>query len=140
MLTFKEKIKLQRQFNKQNKSFSRAETKARQIMTKAGIRYKYQKVISNMIVDFFFPKRLLVLEIDGPKHDQEKDSRRDAYIRSIGFNTLRFSNNQILTESTDLASEINAFPAKKVNLKKNKEILKSVGSWMNGEIFKNLRV
>ncbi|MGQ9610969.1 MAG: endonuclease domain-containing protein [bacterium] len=51
-----------------------------------------QKIISNYIVDFFFPKANLVIEVDGSQHyslaGKKKDELRDEYISLIGLKVL----------------------------------------------------
>lgn len=48
------------------------------------------------IVDFYLPKRKLVIEVDGGYHFSDemrkKDYARDKYLESRGFKTLRISN------------------------------------------------
>lgn len=57
-----------------------------------------QVVISGYIADFCCFKYRLVIEVDGPIHDQQKayDSTRDAHLLHRGYRTLRFTNQQVL--------------------------------------------
>ena len=55
-----------------------------------------QKVIGNYIVDFYIATAKLVIELDGSQHYEEKgvcnDANRDAFLNSLGFKVLRYSN------------------------------------------------
>ena len=55
--------------------------------------------IGNYIVDFYIPKKHLVIEIDGRQHltreHKEKDGERDEFLYKEGLVVLRFSNDSI---------------------------------------------
>ncbi len=55
-----------------------------------------QKVIGNYIVDFYIASHKLVIELDGSQHYEDKgienDTKRDAYLNSLGIKVLRYSN------------------------------------------------
>ena len=55
--------------------------------------------IGNYIVDFYIPKKRLVIEIDGRQHltreHKEKDGERDEFLNKEGLMVLRFSNDSI---------------------------------------------
>ena len=42
-----------------------------------GYKFRRQQVIGNCIVDFFCPRKALIVEIDGDTHDPEADAVRD---------------------------------------------------------------
>ncbi|MFH1259868.1 MAG: endonuclease domain-containing protein [Elusimicrobiota bacterium] len=58
-----------------------------------------QKPIGNFIVDFYCPKRNLIIELDGGQHYTEegkaKDNDRDKYLEGAGLRVLRFSDREI---------------------------------------------
>lgn len=60
-----------------------------------------QKPLGNYIVDFYCPKRKLVVEADGGQHFEEKgmeyDAERSVFLASLGLQILRFDNYEILT-------------------------------------------
>lgn len=61
------------------------------------------------IVDFYLPRPLkLVIEVDGSSHDnrQEYDKRKDAYLVRRGFTVLRVTNEQILSNPSELPFNI----------------------------------
>jgi len=64
-----------------------------------GYQFYRQKIIGNYIVDFYCPKKRLIIELDGGQHygeeGKKKDKKRDAYLKSIGLNILRFSDREV---------------------------------------------
>lgn len=50
-------------------------------------------------LDFFFPERMVAVEIDGSVHRLKKahDRQRDADFRSIGIKTIRISNKDVMS-------------------------------------------
>lgn len=58
-----------------------------------------QRIIGNYIVDFYCPKRRLIIELDGGQHYGEeglrKDKIRDAYLKNMGLKILRFSDRDV---------------------------------------------
>jgi len=62
-------------------------------------KWKRQVSIGPYIADFYCWKKLLVVEIDGSQHLENKDydKDRDLYFSSLGIRTLRFWNNEINT-------------------------------------------
>jgi len=62
-----------------------------------GFKFRRQDVIGNRIVDFFWPARGLIVEIDGHTHDAEVDAVRDTRMsRNFGFTTVRFTNDDVM--------------------------------------------
>jgi very-short-patch-repair endonuclease len=68
-----------------------------------GCRWYRQKPLENSIVDFYCPKRKLIVEADGAHHftkdGREYDAERDAELKELGLKILRFSNNDILKKT-----------------------------------------
>ncbi|WP_345238715.1 endonuclease domain-containing protein [Sphingomonas lutea] len=64
-------------------------------------KFRRQHPISNCVVDFACLDRRLVIEIDGAAHDRgnrpERDVRRDAFLRSRGFEVIRIPAREILS-------------------------------------------
>ena len=74
------------------------------------IKAHRQYNIGNYIVDFYIPKKQLVIEIDGIQHltkeNQEKDRARDEFLKKEGLAVLRFSNESIRKNFTDVCQII----------------------------------
>lgn len=58
-----------------------------------------QNVIGFYIVDLLIPEKNLIIEIDGEYHEdeeqQKKDKKREDYLRSKGYEILRFKNKEV---------------------------------------------
>ena len=67
-----------------------------------GIRFYRQKPLLDFIVDFYCPKAMLVIELDGSQHFEnahlERDRRRDRRLEALGLKVLRFNDRQVLLE------------------------------------------
>ena len=66
--------------------------------------------IGNYIVDFYIPKKQLVIEIDGIQHlteeHEEKDQTRDKFLEEQGLSVLRFPNESIRKNFADVCQII----------------------------------
>lgn len=62
-----------------------------------GLRVRRQQPFHPYIVDFVFMDAKLVIEIDGASHDidPDYDKRREEYLINLGFEILRFSNDDV---------------------------------------------
>jgi len=62
-------------------------------------KFKRQYPIGDYIVDFICKEKLLIIELDGGQHNQQKnivsDDIRTKYLESRGFKVLRFWNNDV---------------------------------------------
>ena len=69
-----------------------------------------QHNIGNYIVDFYIPKKQLVIEIDGIQHltseNKEKDHARDKFLEEQGLRVLRLSNESIRNNFTAVCQVI----------------------------------
>ncbi|MCL2446009.1 MAG: endonuclease domain-containing protein [Oscillospiraceae bacterium] len=91
-------------------------------------RWHRQRIIDSYIVDFYCPKAMLVIEVDGEYHDtpQQKayDKERDAYLAGHGLRVLRFQNIEI----DDHLPEVVAKIAQTSNFRQQALALSSGGS------------
>ena len=66
--------------------------------------------IGNYIVDFYIPQKQLVIEIDGIQHlseeHKEKDKTRDRFLEGQRLRVLRFPNESIRKNFTDVCQVI----------------------------------
>lgn len=65
----------------------------------SGYKFRCQYPIGNYIVDFVCREKKLIIELDGGQHNTIKgissDNERTEYLYSLGFQILRFWNNEI---------------------------------------------
>ena len=74
------------------------------------IQWNRQKVIGPYIVDFYCKRAKLIIELDGSQHyDPETaayDRQRTAYLNSLGYAVLRFSNTDVKTNLSGVCEVI----------------------------------
>jgi len=65
-----------------------------------GGRIRRQHIIDNYIADFVSLPKRLVIEVDGDIHDlqKEEDAARTARLNELGFEVIRFRNEQVLAD------------------------------------------
>lgn len=107
-------------YNKSLKSFARIK---RTISTKAEIRiwcellrnkkmlgfqFLRQRPIENFIADFMCKELNLIIEIDGYSHQfkNEDDIQRDKRLNQLGFMTLRFTDDEVKNQITNVERAI----------------------------------
>ena len=63
----------------------------------AGLHFRRQHVIAGVIADFYCRQARLVVEVDGPVHQElvDNDTARDVLLRSVGFDVLRLTNAEV---------------------------------------------
>ena len=73
-------------------------------------QWNRQKVIGSYIVDFYCKRAKLIVELDGSQHyDPETaayDCRRTAYLQSLGYTVLRFTNTDVKTNLSGVCAVI----------------------------------
>jgi very-short-patch-repair endonuclease len=71
-------------------------------------RFRRQYPIDPYIVDFACIKHRLLIEIDGMSHDMqvEFDKRRDDYLKSLGYEVMRFTNEDVFANSDGVIQSI----------------------------------
>ncbi len=62
-----------------------------------GLKFRRQHPVGPFFADFACVSRRLVVEIDGGCHDEigEADLEREAYLRKLGWNVIRFSDEEV---------------------------------------------
>ena len=75
-----------------------------------GEKCRRQYIIGEYIVDFFFRKSMLIVELDGGYHFTEEQQKEDAirqdWLEHMGYKVLRFTNEQILFDTDNVIVEI----------------------------------
>lgn len=61
-----------------------------------GHKFRRQAAIGPYIADFLCPAKGLIVEVDGPTHDAERDAVRDAALQAQGHLTLRVTNGDVM--------------------------------------------
>lgn len=63
-------------------------------------KFRRQQPLGPYIVDFACLEKRLIIELDGGQHSSQTtyDSQRTAWLKSQGFQILRFWNNQVFEE------------------------------------------
>ena len=79
-------------------------------------KIRRQQIIDNYIVDFVCLPEKTIIEIDGSIHDfqKEADENRTLYLKSVGYEILRYKNEEVLADPDKIAQEIAAFLDSKV--------------------------
>ena len=64
-----------------------------------GVKFRRQLAIDRFIVDFCTLSIRLIIEVDGPTHDNSQafDAYRQARLESYGFEVVRFGNRDVLS-------------------------------------------
>jgi very-short-patch-repair endonuclease len=75
-----------------------------------GVRFRRQHAIDRFIVDFYARDPRLIIEVDGSIHEtqEEYDSMRQAFLESLGYRVLRFTNEQVLQDIQGVLAVIRA--------------------------------
>jgi very-short-patch-repair endonuclease len=77
-----------------------------------GAGFRRQVPIDNYIADFMCHAAKLVIELDGGQHFSDRaeqaDARRSAVIKAKGFQVLRFSNHDVITNRAGVLETITA--------------------------------
>jgi very-short-patch-repair endonuclease len=75
-----------------------------------GLQFRRQHVIDGFTVDFYCHAAAVVVEVDGPVHDDqaEYDTERDRVLSARGLRVVRFTNGQIIRSLADVLRRIQA--------------------------------
>lgn len=75
-----------------------------------GLKFRRQRAIGPYFADFACIGVGLVIELDGGQHSEDAsmahDQQREAFMRRAGFKTLRFWNNEVLTQTEAVLEKI----------------------------------
>ena len=75
-----------------------------------GVKFHRQYVIETYIVDFVCLEKQLIIEVDGKYHltDEHKrwDVQRTETLNNLGFEVLRFANEEVLVATDDVTNKI----------------------------------
>jgi very-short-patch-repair endonuclease len=73
-----------------------------------GWHFRRQQIIQGFLVDFYCHRAGLVIEVDGPIHEQQAaaDREREQVLQECGLRVIRFTNRQILAELPEVLCTI----------------------------------
>jgi very-short-patch-repair endonuclease len=75
-----------------------------------GMKFRRQVPIGSYIADFLCFQHRLIVELDGPPHDdderKDRDSARDAWLREQGYQVVRFPNDLVIGGGDIVADKI----------------------------------
>ena len=76
----------------------------------AGLRFRRQQIIDGFIMDFYCPTPGLVVEVDGPVHEQQADydAERDRILAARGLRLLRIRNEDVHEDLDGVLKRITA--------------------------------
>ncbi len=79
----------------------------------ANLKFRRQHPMGGYIVDFYCHAKKLVIEVDGKYHEDEvqnqKDTFRDSEMERFNIKVLRFTNEEVIAETTRVLKEIKRF-------------------------------
>ena len=72
------------------------------------IIFQYNNKERFFIADFYCPEKRLVVEIDGEIHKKQKDydELRDDLITRLGYNIVRFTNDEVKTDIENILNRL----------------------------------
>ena len=82
------------------------------VLRNRNLKYKFrrQHPIERFIIDFYCAEAKLCIEIDGASHfesgQEEYDAARTAYLEGLGYQVVRFTNNDVRYNINAVADEI----------------------------------
>jgi very-short-patch-repair endonuclease len=75
-----------------------------------GVKFRRQVPCGHYVVDFYYDKAKLIIELDGSQHYTNKgmqnDTERDRYLRGIGYEVIRYSNFEIFENEDGIMQDI----------------------------------
>jgi very-short-patch-repair endonuclease len=79
----------------------------------AGLKFRRQHPLNNYIADFYCSEKQLVIEVDCDIHNKPEikkyDDARTQDLSSMGIQVLRFANNEVENNITDVLQRIEDF-------------------------------
>lgn len=76
------------------------------------LKFRRQVPLGPFIVDFYCAEKKLIVELDGFVHEeqsvQQKDARRERYLRENGYRIVRFTNDEANENMADVLRRISS--------------------------------
>jgi very-short-patch-repair endonuclease len=76
-----------------------------------GFKFRHQHNIERFIVDFYCAQGRLIIEVDGPIHQyqKEEDLIRQQFLESRRYKVIRFTNDEVLYNPEGVVREIKKY-------------------------------
>jgi very-short-patch-repair endonuclease len=72
-----------------------------------GRKFRRQRPVGRYVADFACMEAKLIVEVDGGQHvDNQYDEERSAWLRSMGYEVIRFWNPDVLSNAEGVAETI----------------------------------
>ena len=73
-----------------------------------GLHFRRQQVVHGYYLDFYCHQHELIVEVDGDIHDlqEDYDAEREAYLRLLGFQIIRLTNDEITKNLNSVLQKI----------------------------------
>ena len=73
-----------------------------------GTKWRRQHPVGPFVLDFYCPEHRLVIEVDGPVHDEtvESDALRTVHLATYGYRVLRVQNDDVIHRLDDVLASI----------------------------------
>ena len=88
-----------------------------------GVQFYRQRPVGRYIIDFLAPSAMLAIEVDGSQHMQgvgkARDEARDARLRSLGIQVMRFDDRQVLLETDAVVAVIESTVRERLTQRKS---------------------
>ena len=85
---------------------------------KLGVHFRRQQIIAGFIVDFYYHKADLIIELDGSVHNQkeqkESDAERENVLSKMGLRILRFQNEEVTRNLSEVLGKIREMTSKSI--------------------------
>jgi very-short-patch-repair endonuclease len=105
-LLLKEFAHKNKQFATEAESLMWEHLRARQL----AVKFNRQHIIGDYIVDFVCIEKKLIIEVDGGYHSEyeqiEKDEFRTQRLNELGFSVIRFKNEEVLGDISNVLKKI----------------------------------
>ncbi len=94
---------------------------------KLGVKFRRQHPIDSFIADFVCLDKKLIIEVDGEIHNfqQEADALRTERLNELGYEVLRFKNEEVLTDVDNVLTKISTILAQRPSIKDEPKVLPS---------------
>ena len=70
----------------------------------AGLKFRRQHPVKGYVADFYCAAAKLIVEVDGPAHQEQEERDRDRtwVLESFGYRVIRFSNDAVHSDLTEV--------------------------------------